>query len=378
MQDYYQLLGIKKSASEEEIKKAYRRLAHEHHPDRPGGNEKKFKEINEAYQTLSNREKRAQYDRFGRVFSGMGGGPFGGAQGKAGPGFGDFSGFSAGGGQNSGWDFGNINFDEFGDLTDIFESFFGGMGVKKRKTYRRGADLRFTAEITLEDAYRGVTKEINFRVQTICATCAGLGYFAKEGTKACETCNGRGEVKEVRSSFFGSFQQVRPCEKCFGTGQIPNKVCVDCKGRGRVQGEKKLSIEIVPGVMDGQLIKVTGAGEAGERGAATGDLYIEIAVMPNKVFARKGDDLFVRKSITPLQILLGKKIEVQTISGEKLGVEIPAGHNVAEKLRLAGQGMPRFGSHGHGDLYLDFEIRAPKKLSAKAKKILEELEGEFE
>ena len=362
--DYYKLLGVQKGANEDEIKRAYRKLAQEHHPDRPTGNEKKFKEINEAYQVLSNKEKRAQYDRFGKTFAGGQGGGFGGFN----PG--DFGGF-------------NVNFDGadmngFGDFGDIFESLFTGMGGRKRKTYTRGSDLQSIQEITLEDAFHGVKKEVKFKAFSACETCTGKGYFEKEGTKTCGTCDGRGEVKEVRNSFFGNFQQVRPCTKCFGTGQIPNKVCEHCKGSGRVMATKTVNVEIVPGVDSGQLLKVPGLGEAGERGAPAGDLYIQIKVAPHKSFERHGVDLVASKEISMVDVLLGKKIELNSIGGEKLHVEIPAGFNVAEKLKVAGKGMPHFNSTRHGDLYLNLAVRTPKKLSLKAKKLLEELGGEME
>ena len=369
-EDYYAMLGVSKTANEEEIKRAYRRLAQQYHPDRKGGDEQKFKKINEAYQVLSHKEKRAQYDRFGHAFSG-------GAPG-AGQGFSGFEGFDV--------NFDNFNFGDMGDISDIFESFFGGLGGKKRKTYTRGSDLQVMQNITLEEAYKGMKKHLDFELFVSCATCNGMGYFGKEGTKTCEACNGRGEVKEVRRSFFGNFQQIRSCEKCFGSGQIPNKVCSACKGKGRVKQSKTVNVEILPGVLDGQLIKITGAGEAGERGAATGDLYVQVRIQPHKTFKRQGDDLLIVKEISPLAILLGKKIEIPTLSGEKIWAEIPAGFNLSEQLRVPGRGMPHFGSsaklttssHSHGDLYVKFEIRAPKKVSHKAKKIFEDLEGEIE
>ncbi len=357
MNDYYQILGVQKGATDEEIKRAYRKLAQEHHPDRPTGNEKKFKEINEAYQVLSNKEKRAQYDRFGKTFNGAGGPGFSGGAG--------FEGF-------------DMNFGDFGDLSDIFETFFTGMGGKRRKTYTRGSDLQFIQEITLEEAYQGIKKEIRFKVHETCKTCAGLGYFEKEGTSTCATCDGRGEIKEVRNSFFGSFQQVRACGKCHGTGQIPNKTCTLCKGAGRIAGSKSLTVEILAGVADGQLIKVSGAGEAGERGAPAGDLYIQVRVAPHRAFRREHDDLVVVKSLQVTDLLLSSSFEVVTIGGEKITIEIPAGFDLRQRLKISGRGMPHFGRSGRGDLFVEFDVRAPKKLSAKAKKIVEDLRKELE
>ena len=357
MDDYYKILGVNKTATEDDIKRAYRKLAQEHHPDRPTGNEKKFKEINEAYQVLSNKEKRAQYDRFGKTFNGAGGPGFSGGQG--------FEGF-------------DFNFGDMGDLSDIFETFFTGMGGKKRKTYTRGNDLQFVQEVTLEEAYRGVKKDIRFKAFESCKECTGLGYFEKEGTTTCTTCDGRGEIKEVRNSFFGAFQQVRACGKCNGAGQIPNKPCATCKGVGRVAGQRSLMVEILAGVADGQLIKVPGVGEVGERGAPAGDLYIQVRVAPHKVFRREHDDLVTLKSLHLTDLLLSSSFEVPTIGGEKLSVEIPAGFDLRQRLKVSGKGMPHFGRSGRGDLFVEFDIRAPKKPSSKAKKIIEDLRNELE
>lgn len=359
-EDYYKILGVSKTATDEDIKKAYRKLAQEHHPDRPTGNEKKFKEINEAYQVLSNKDKRAQYDRFGKTFSGNGG-----------PGF---SGFGNGAGFE-GFDF---NFGDMGDISDIFETFFTGMGGKRRKTYTRGSDLQFVADITLEEAYRGLTKDVQFKAFESCKECAGLGYFEKEGTTSCTTCDGRGEIKEVRNSFFGAFQQVRACGKCNATGQIPNKVCSSCKGSGRIMGTRALKVEILPGVADGQLIKVPGVGEVGERGAPAGDLYVQVRVAPHKTFLRERDDLVTVKPLKVVDLLAARSFEIVAIGGEKVSIEIPPGFDLRQRLKVAGKGMPHFGRSGRGDLYISFEVRAPKKVSAKVKKIIEELSGEFE
>lgn len=357
--DYYKILGVQKGATDDDIKRAYRKLAQEHHPDRPTGNEKKFKEVNEAYQVLSNKEKRAQYDRFGKSFNG------------GGPGFSGGQGFE-------GFDFSNVNFNDFGDFTDIFETFFTGMGGKKRKTYTRGSDLQFIQDVSLEEAYTGIKKEIRFKAFEACKTCTGLGYFEKDGVATCTTCDGRGEIKEVRNSFFGAFQQVRACAKCRGTGQIPNKMCGSCKGDGRVMGQKSFLVEILAGVADGQLIKVPGVGEVGERAAPAGDLYIQVRVAGSKSFRREHDDLVIIKSLQLTDLLLSNTFEIPTIGGEKLVIEIPAGFDLRQRLRVSGKGMPHFGRSGRGDLFVEFDIRSPKKLSSKAKKIAEELKKELE
>src|SRR3989344_4725007 len=356
--DYYHVLGVARDASEEDIKKAYRKLAHQHHPDKTGGDEQKFKEINEAYQVLSNQDKRAQYDRFGKTSNG--GNPF------SGGGF-DFNG--------QGFDFDPSQFGDFSNVGDIFEAFFGG--GQRRKTYHRGADLETAHEITLEEAFRGTAAAVHFQTFINCAACGGMGHFAKEGFTKCGTCDGRGEIRETRQSFFGQFAQVRACSKCNGQGQIPNKICGTCSGSGRIKSGKNIQIEIAPGIADGQLVKVVGAGQAGERGAGTGDLYVRIKVKDHPDFKRTNDDLTVKKALRLTDVLLGKKIETPTIGGGKLHLEIPSGFNLRERLRIPGEGMPKLGTHRRGDLYVEFDLETPQKLNSKAKKILEELEGEL-
>lgn len=361
---YYEILGVSKSATEDEIKKAFRKLAHQYHPDK-GGDEKKFKEINEAYQILSNKEKRAQYDRFGRTFDGAGAGgfnPFAGGQGSP---FGDVH-----------FDFGGA---DFGDLGDIFDTFFEGLGVRqKRHTYHRGSDIQIVEEITLEESFRGVKKEMEYSVMVRCEKCNGVGHDPKAGFDQCSACGGRGEIKEMKQSFFGNFAQVKACGKCFGTGQIPKKVCDACRGSGRLKGKKKITVEIRPGVDNNQLIKVQSVGEAGERGAQEGDLYIKIRVKPHHIFRREGDNLIIRKEVDMIDLLLDKKLEVPTIAGNKLMVDVPKGFNIKENLVVRGEGMPKINGFGKGDLIVDMEIKTPKKMSAKTKKILEDLGGEVE
>jgi len=368
MKDYYKILGVPRDASEEEIKKAFRKLAHKYHPDK-GGDEKKFKEINEAYQVLSNKEKRAQYDRFGRVF-----------EGATGPGFG--AGFEWPFGFAQGEPFGEVKFDfggDFGDLSDIFDAFFEGLGVKqKRRTYQRGADVQITEEISLEEAFRGTEKRIKYSVLVRCEKCNGLGYDPKEGFEKCNVCGGRGEIREVRRTFFGQFEQVKRCEHCFGTGEIPKKICDVCRGSGRVKGERDITVEIRPGISDGQIIKIPSAGEAGERGTKEGDLYVRVKIKPHPVFRRQGDDLIVKKEVKLIDLLLGKKIEIPTISGNKLKIEVPENFDLKNNLRIPGEGMPHFGSFGRGDLFVELNIKTPKRMSERAKKFLEELKKEIE
>jgi molecular chaperone DnaJ len=375
--DYYQILGINKGASDDEIKKAYRKLAHQYHPDKAGGDSSRFKEINEAYQVLSDKTKRTQYDRFGTADP-MGGGFNAGQWGAGGavpPGGINWEGMGFDPSQFA-------NMGGMGDIGDIFETFFEGMGGRtKRKTYERGADLEVQQSVTLEEAFRGASKNVKYRTFVTCTTCLGKGAEAGSGFEKCTTCDGRGEVREERRTFFGSFSQVKKCDKCRGTGEVPKKVCHVCKGSGRVEEERTVAVDILAGIEDNQLIKIKGVGEAGERGTAAGDLYVRVRVQPHHTFERQGADLFTVREMTPLDLLRGKKVEVTTISGGKLLVEIPAGWNLREPIRVKGEGMPHlsgggtFGSH-RGDLYIHAVVHAPKKMDAKLKKLLDEFQNE--
>lgn len=358
--DYYKILGVSKNASEDEIKKAYRRLAHEYHPDRPHGDEKKFKEINEAYQILSNHDKKSQYDRFGQVFEG-GGSP------------GSSQGFGASGFDPSQFGFEFSFGDSGGNINDIFETFFEGLGIKqKRKTYSRGADIEIVEEITLEDAFRQIKKKIKYKVSRHCIECSGLGHDKKSGVEECTHCGGRGEIRESKNSFFGAFSQVRQCSKCSGSGQVPKKPCASCRGTGLTMGTREVAIDIRPGVSDGQIIKIKGAGEDGSHGSESGDAYVKIVIKPHLVFSRHIDDLLIKKEIKALDILLGRKIEIPTIEGEKIQVEIPQGTNIRQMLRVPYKGMPHFQSSGRGDLLVEIDLKFPTKISDKARKLFEE------
>ena len=360
MEDYYKILGIEKTANEEDIKKAYRKLAHQYHPDKSGGDSAKFKKLNEAYQILSNQEKRSQYDRFGRVFDGPTGSPFGNG--------------SSGG---FGFNFDARGFEDLGGFSDIFDAFFEGMGVKKKKrTYNRGSDIELIQEITLEDSYRGLTKKVSLPTLLKCSECAGVGHAPGSKFINCSACDGQGEVRETRNTFFGSFSQVKACAKCFGSGQVPEKICRACSSMGRVKGNREINVNILSGISDGQIIKVAGAGEAGERGAEAGDLYVRVRVKPHNRFDRKGDDLYTVTEVNLLDVLLGTPIDIKTISGEDIKFTIAPGSSLKEKLKISGEGMPRLGSKSRGDLYLALDVRVPKNLSAKAKKLLDDLRGE--
>ncbi len=361
--DYYKVLGIEKNASEEEIKKAYRQLAHKYHPDKQGGDEAKFKEINEAYQILSDKNKRSQYDQYGQVFGSGQGGPSG---------FGGFD-FSQGFPGDFEFNFGGEN--GFGD---IFEGIFDGMsGRKKRKTVRSGSDIRFIMEISLEEAYSGIQREIVYETLVKCGVCNGLGHEKNSEFKVCEKCDGRGEIKEVKQSFFGAFTRVNQCPNCFGDGKVAVKSCKECHGRGRIKAKKKVFVDIQAGISDGQIIRIAGAGEDGERGSQSGDLYVEVNIQPHKAFKRQGADLITETKISISQIVLGTEIELEILSGKKIIIKVPASTEVGQILRIKGKGMPYFGRSGSGDLLVRVGVRIPKKVSHKAEKLLKELETEI-
>jgi len=352
MKNYYELLGITKGASNDEIKKAYRRLAHKYHPDKQGGDEKKFKEINEAYQILSDEKKRSEYDKFGRVFSGEVGGGWNG----------DFQGFN--------WDINLGGFQDASELGDVFDAFFEGLGVKpKRKIYRRGSDLEIVATITLEEAKTGKRINLDYQTHLTCSTCHGLGHDSNAGLKKCEYCGGRGEVRESRNTFFGNFAQVVSCKHCRGFGQIPNKVCGSCKGSGRSVGGRSTVLEIRPGIEEGQIIKIKGMGEAGENQSDSGDLYVRVKVLPHAKFERRGNDLYTTVTVNLVDVLLNKKIKVGTLGGGETEVKIPAGHHLTNNIRIKNEGMA-----DGGDLVVKLDVFTPKDLSQKTKKILDELE----
>lgn len=370
MDDYYKILGVSRDASDDDIKKAFRKLAHQYHPDKSGGDEKKFKEINEAYQVLSNKEKRAQYDRFGKNFSQQGGGFQGGP----------FGGFS-----QAGWngDFGNMGFDFSGEnLDDILGAFFGG-GMRGGRTQRnssRGNDIQVALEITLEEAYFGVTKDISFNTIIQCHTCKGTGAEGSHELIECTTCKGAGKIKEQKSSFFGTFVQTRECSACSGTGKVPKKPCTTCKGEGRVKGTQNVSVEIKEGIKHGETIKTSGKGEAGLRGATAGDLFASIRIKKHSVFQVDGDNLIMEKTISIGDIIAQKPIEINHANKKVFSVDIPHNFNVREPLVVEGEGMPRSGGlrSKRGDLIIVLNVKTPKKMSAKTKKLAEELAQELE
>lgn len=364
MRDYYEVLGVSRGASEEDIKKAYRKLAHQHHPDKTGGTDVKFKEINEAYQVLGNKEKRSQYDRFGHAF-----------QGGAGP----QQGWNPFAGQGGGFDW-NMNFggQDTGDFSDVFESIFEQFGGRpKRQAYTHGSDIEVLRDISLEDAFLGIKESVTLKTRIVCESCGGAGHEKGSSMKTCGTCKGRGEVREEKRTFFGNFAQVRGCPDCHGRGQVPEKICKSCKGAGRVSGERMIPLAIAPGVEDGQVIKIKEMGEAGERGIPGGDLYVVVRVKKHRTFERSRSDLHVEKEIPVVDALLGTRMEMEGIGGEKIAFSVPSGSHFHEALKIGGHGMPRFGGSGRGDLYIMLKIKTPRSLSERARKLLEELKGQL-
>ncbi|NMC51791.1 molecular chaperone DnaJ [Candidatus Kuenenbacteria bacterium] len=371
--DYYEILGVPKSASQEEIKKAFRKLAHEHHPDKKSGNEAKFKEINEAYQVLNNPEKRKQYDQFGQTFNSSGG--FGGSQGFGGGGF-NWQDFANQYGNQSGFRT-NINFEDL-DLGDIFGEFFGGGARRGGRAGRRarGEDLEYKIEITLKEAVFGVEKIINIKKQESCSNCQGRGYDGSAKLENCKTCDGKGRIVRQQRTIFGVYQSEQACGDCDGSGKKPDRYCNICGGDGRLIKEKQLKIKIPAGIDNGQSIKLTGEGEAGEKGSPAGDLYISFMVLPMAGFKREGDDILSKKEINIAQAALGDKVEVETLDGW-VNLKIPSGTQGGKVFKLPGKGINRLHGRGRGDQLVEIVVKTPENLSRRAKSLLEELEEEI-
>lgn len=347
--DFYEILGVAKSADEKELKSAFRKMAMKYHPDKNPGDaeaEKKFKELNEAYETLKDPQKRAAYDRYGHAAfeqGGMGGGGgFGGAQ---------------------------------GGFSDIFEDIFGEMmgGGRARRSAggrERGADLRYNMEISLEEAYNGKTAQIRVPTSITCDVCSGSG--AKPGTqpKTCGTCQGSGRVRASQ----GFFSVERTCPTCHGRGQTITDPCDKCHGQGRVTEERSLSVNIPAGIEDGTRIRLQGEGEAGARGGPAGDLYIFLSVTPHEFFQRDGADLYCAVPISMTTAALGGTFDVGTLDGSKSRVSVPEGTQAGKQFRLKGKGMPVLRSSQTGDLYIQIGIETPQKLTKRQRELLQEFE----
>ncbi|HEY4526961.1 MAG TPA: molecular chaperone DnaJ [Candidatus Paceibacterota bacterium] len=357
MKDYYQILGLQKSASEADIKTAFRKLAQKYHPDKKGGDEQKFKELSEAYSVLSDKKKRAEYDTYGKTFAG-GAGP-GASQGFGGF---DFSNFQQAGFGQNGQSF------EF-DIGDIFGEFFGG----GQRGGRRGRDISIDIELPFKEAIFGTERRVLVAKLGVCDECAGSG--AKPGTKmaSCTSCNGRGEIRETRNTFFGAFTSARICPKCRGRGEVPETPCATCRGEGVLKREEELRIVIPTGVENGEMIRLPGQGEAAP-GAPAGDLYVKLHVKPDTRFAREGNNLEAKLSIKLTDALLGGEYRLPTLDGEET-VSVPAGIVHGEVIRIRGKGVPH-GRGTRGDLLIRIDIEFPKKLSKKARGLIDELRTE--
>jgi len=351
--DYYKVLGVARSATQDEIKKAYRKLAHQYHPDR-GGDEKKFKELSEAYQVLSNTQKRQQYDHFGTAGDHAQGGGFG---------FNPFGGGGASGGR--------VEF----DLGDIFEQFFAGGAQARTQTRTQtaagGRDIKMRAAITLKEAYQGTKKELAYQTYTVCERCGGRQHEPDSKMNSCTTCKGSGHIQQAQRTLLGVFNNVRVCPECGGAGSVPEKKCTQCQGQGRSRAEKNIAVVIPAGIHNGDVVKVQNEGEAGAHGGS-GDLYVEVQVHGDDVFNRKGEDLYTEEVISFSQAALGDSVSVSTMEGN-VSLKIPKGTASGELIRLKGKGMPHVRGRGHGDQYVRVQVKTPQKLSREQEEIMKKL-----
>lgn len=352
--DYYKVLGLDKGASPEEVKKAFRKLAIKYHPDKNKGNkaaEDKFKEINEAYQVLSDPQKKAQYDQFGTTDFGAGG---------------------AGGFNGSG--FGGFDFSDLGGFGDIFDSFFGGgggfsSGGRRRNAAQRGADIEYSINLDFKEAVFGVEKEISIKKKDKCDVCSGTG--AKPGTtpKTCSKCGGTGQIKVQKNTILGSMMTVTTCDKCNGSGKTIESPCHKCNGTGTVRKTKTIKINVPAGVDTGNVIPIRGEGEPGVNGGPSGDLYINIRVAPDHTFKRRGFDIYIDTHISFPKAVLGTEIKVPTVDGN-VKYEVPTGTQSGTTFRLRNKGVPKVGGRGRGDQYVTVIVDVPKSLSNKQKEAL--------
>ena len=362
--DYYEVLGVNKSATDEELKKAYRKLAKKYHPDANPDNKKeaeaKFKEINEAYETLSDPQKRRMYDQFGpdgpQGFGGGAGGPFGG---------GYYS-------YTSGFD----GFSDFGDLGDIFSSFFGGGGRTSRqqtKGPKKGADLNLNLEITFEEAFLGVEKEIVITRPETCDICHGTG--AKPGTTVtkCPTCNGTGTVRQVQNTILGQMQTTRTCTACHGTGEIIKEPCDYCKGKGTVRKQPRIKVKIPAGIDDNQTVVLRGEGEPGEKGGPKGDLYITVRIKRSSIYSRQGTTVMCEVPITITQATLGANLKIPMVDGSTETFTIPEGTQTGTKFTIRERGFKSLNSNARGNFVFTVIVQTPKRLNKEQRELLEKL-----
>ncbi len=347
--DFYEVLGVARNASDEDLKKAYRRLAKQYHPDanKEQGAEARFIEINEAYEALSDPQRRAVYDRYGHA------GLNGGAGGANGMGYGDFAGFSS--------------------INDLFETFFAGTAGGQRRTgTQRGADLRFELTITFEEAVFGCQKEIELPRWETCSSCRGSGAQPGTSTTRCSNCQGTGEIRRVQQSIFGQFVNVTMCERCRGEGRVITTPCEKCRGQGRVRNNRRVVVNIPAGVDDGINVRVTGEGEVSGRGGTPGNLYVILTVKPHPFFKRDNNDIQYELPISFAQAALGDEVEVPTVDGKTTNLKIPPGTQSGRSFRLKGLGVPVVHSSQRGDQHVVVKVVTPTNLSVEQKRLLEE------
>jgi molecular chaperone DnaJ len=360
--DYYDILGVARGATDADIKKAYRKMAMKYHPDKGGSkeDEEKFKEANEAYSVLSDAQKRKSYDQFGHANPGgagnAGGNPYGGGYG----GF-DASGF-------------NINMDDLGGFGDIFETFFGGGGGRGRSRVRKGADVEADMRISFEEAVFGVERDFALLKMNNCDRCHGNGAEPGSAMKTCPTCHGQGQVQTEQRTIFGTFASAQVCPECHGERQVPEKKCTKCHGEGRLKEQVEIKVKIPAGINEGQTIKISGSGEAGEHGVPAGDLYLHIKVAGDKRFVRNGYNIENEVEISFPQAALGTTVEVETIDGI-LKLKVSAGTQSGKVFKLIDHGVPQLHGRQRGDHLVTVIVKTPTKLSAKQKKLLEEFDG---
>ncbi len=347
--DYYEVLGVSRNASDEELKRAFRRLAKQYHPDanKEPGAEARFIEIKEAYEVLSDPQKREAYDRYGHAGLGNGLGAGG---------FSDFGGFGS-----------------FSNLNDIFESIFGGATSAQRRTgTQRGADIRYELTISFEEAVFGCQKEIELPRWETCPNCRGSGAQPGTSTARCSACQGTGEIRRVQQSIFGQFVNVSICERCRGEGRVITTPCEKCRGQGRVRNVRRVVVNIPAGVDDGINVRVTGEGEVSTRGGTPGNLYVVLTVKPHQFFKRQGNDLIYELPISFTQAALGDEVEVPTIDGKSVALKIPPGTQTNRSFRLKGLGVPVVHSSARGDQHVIVKVVIPTSLTAEQKHLLEE------
>lgn len=360
--DYYEVLGVSKSASADEIKKAFRKAAVKYHPDKEGGDEAKFKEVNEAYEVLKDQQKRQRYDQFGHA--GVGG------DGGAGAGYAGgnpFEGFGGFGGQNVHFDFGD------GGLGDIFGQFFGGAGAQRNAGPKRGRDVETTVSLSFEDAIFGVEEELSLDMDDECEHCKGTTVEPGHSMKTCPTCKGAGQQTRVMNTIFGQIQQAVTCETCKGAGKVPEKVCTVCKGKGTQRRKQHLTLKVPAGIDDGATIRLKERGEA-VGGGSRGDLYVHIRVKAHKKFTREGDIILSEEHISMVDAALGTEIDVDTVDGA-VRMKVPAGTQSGTDFKLSSHGVPHMRGTSRGAHIVSVVVDTPTKLTKKQKTLLEEFKS---